>query len=342
MPPALMPVDESERLATLRSYEVLDTACEENFDRIVRLAARLSGTPVALISLLDTHRQWFKARYGFDVAETPREQAFCAHAILHPSRQLLVPDATQDPRFADNPMVTGSFGVRFYAGVPLVAPEGQALGALCVMDRTPRDLSPEVLDALTTLAQAVMTALELRRALHRMREYALSDALTGLPNRPAFVQALGRALARQHRDRAPFSLLYLDLDGFKQINDRLGHGTGDAVLVAAARLLQRCIRKGGMAARIGGDEFAAVLVGGDGSEAYAVAERVRDTIAAGMAAMGMAVTASVGAIAFLDPPADEAAGMALADAQMYAAKAAGKNQVRCRDFLAAPEPAGAA
>ncbi len=107
MPPAPPPSDEAERLAALRSYDVLDTACEEAFDDLARLAARLTGCPIALVSLADAERQWFKARVGLDAQETPRDLAFCAHAILRPEEPLVVPDATRDPRFADNALVTG-------------------------------------------------------------------------------------------------------------------------------------------------------------------------------------------------------------------------------------------
>ncbi|WP_414423699.1 GAF domain-containing protein [Synechococcus sp. R6-5] len=173
MPKAPLPPNEEQRLAALRQYQILDTAPETAFDEIVRLAAYICGTPIALVSLVDEHRQWFKAKFGVDVQETPRDVAFCAHAILSPKEPLVVPDATQDPRFADNPFVAQEPHIRFYAGIPLVTPEGQALGTLCVVDYQPRQLSPEQLEQLKALAHQVVAQLELRRTLRELAQTPL-------------------------------------------------------------------------------------------------------------------------------------------------------------------------
>ncbi|MDF1586245.1 sensor domain-containing phosphodiesterase [Marinimicrococcus flavescens] len=163
---APFPDNESERLAALRRYAVLDTPPEEGFDRIVRLAARLLDMPMVLVSLLDGQRQWFKARHGVALEETPRCLAFCAWTILE-DRAMQVTDAQLDPRFANHTMVTGEPHIRFYAGVPLVSPEGLPLGTLCVLDRRPRRLEPAELALLGDLAGLVMDQLELRRAGQR-------------------------------------------------------------------------------------------------------------------------------------------------------------------------------
>jgi diguanylate cyclase (GGDEF)-like protein len=330
MPPAPLPDHEAERLAALRSYDVLDTACEAVFDEIARLAARLTGCPIALVSLVDADRQWFKARYGLDATETPRDIAFCAYAILDPEHPLLVPDAAEDRRFAGNPLVTGPAGLRAYAGVPLVNPEGFALGTLCVMDRRPRHLTPDQVEILAGLARSAATALELHRAMRRARDLALTDGLTGLPNRSALLHALDRTLARQRRDgqgqeRQGLALLYLDLDGFKAVNDGGGHAAGDAVLQEVAAVLRACIRPMDMAARVGGDEFAVLL--GSAAGVPAAAERIRARIAAAMANRSCPVTASVGAVTFLTAPASMDAALAAVDAAMYESKVAGRNQV---------------
>jgi PAS domain S-box-containing protein len=160
---ARLPANENTRLQALRAYDILDTPPERACEDLVQLAAQFCGTPIALISLVDSGRQWFKARVGLDACETSRESSFCAHALLQPGELLVVPDASADPRFAANPLVTGEPRIRFYAGAPLVTPEGHALGTLCVIDRVPRQLSDGQRSALCRLAQLAMDQFELRR-----------------------------------------------------------------------------------------------------------------------------------------------------------------------------------
>ena len=162
-------VRERQRLDAVERYAILDTAPETEFDDIVALAAQICGMPIALITFIDGDRQWFKARVGVEDSETPREIAFCAHA-LHRTDVLLVPDLAQDERFAANPLVTGETNVRFYAGAPLQTPDGHVLGTLCVLDQRPRELDAAQVSALQRLARQVMTQLELRRALGQQRE----------------------------------------------------------------------------------------------------------------------------------------------------------------------------
>ncbi|TCZ64845.1 GGDEF domain-containing protein [Roseicella aquatilis] len=332
MPTAPVPVTEAARLAALQSYQVLDSTCEAAFDDLTRLAAVLTDSPIALVSLVDADRQWFKARHGLDASETPRSQAFCAHAILAPDQQLVVSNAPDDVRFADNPLVTGDLGIRAYAGTPLVNPEGHALGTLCVIDTVPRQFTAEQLDILQSLARSVQTTLELRRALLQVREMAMTDALTGIANRPAFLSALESAVARHRRHGGGFGMLYLDLDGFKRTNDLHGHAAGDAVLRAVADVLARGVRREEKAARIGGDEFAVLLVCEEASDVSLAAERIRLAINTRMEADGWPVTASVGAVTFLSPPSDAAHALNVADQLMYEAKGAGKNRAVCRTF----------
>ncbi len=170
--PSPTPTDEAARLADLATYEVLDTPPEADFDDLVKLAAKLCGTPIALVTLVDAERQWFKARVGLELAETPRNQAFCAHAITAPDHLLVVPDARLDTRFVDNPLVTGDPNIRFYAGAPLTTTEGSTLGALCVIDRVPRELDADQLEVLRVLGRQVMLQLERRRQISALRELA--------------------------------------------------------------------------------------------------------------------------------------------------------------------------
>ncbi len=201
-----LPANETGRLEALRAYEVLDTPPEAAFDELTRLAARICGTPIALVSLIDGHRQWFKSRVGLDVAETRRDLAFCAYAIHH-TDPLVVPDATRDERFATNPLVTENPHIRFYAGQPLTNSEGYGLGTLCVLDRRPRDLDPDQLEALRVLGLQVTTQLELRRSLQ-----ALASSLTAAEALTAQLRASEErfyALA----DEAPVGIFETDIDG---------------------------------------------------------------------------------------------------------------------------------
>jgi GAF domain-containing protein len=159
---APIPENEAARLETLRQYQVLDTDSEDVFDELTRLAAYICDTPTALISLIDVNRQWFKARVGVQARETPRNISFCGHAINHRGC-FIIEDALFDERFVDNPLVTNEPFVRFYAGMPLLSPEGFAIGTLCVMDRKPRQLDDKQVEALSMLANQVMSQLELRR-----------------------------------------------------------------------------------------------------------------------------------------------------------------------------------
>lgn len=384
---APLPANEQARLEVLRTYDILDTAQETAFDSMVHLASYICQTPIAAISLVDEHRQWFKAIAGLNAQETSRDVAFCAHAILQ-GETMIVPDATKDERFFDNPLVASGPNIRFYAGVPLVTTGGYRLGTLCVIDQVPRTLSPAQLDAIKVLADNVMAHLDLRLSHSHIRKYvddlqlaatifqasseamivtdtdnriitvnpafttltgysrdevvgktpsllksdkqspefyqemwrsldakghwdgevwnlrkngelyaewlsinviynddgstrlhvaifsditekkqadelilsyANYDQLTHLPNRRLFRDRLAQSIKLAHRSKNAFALMFIDLDRFKEINDTLGHDTGDKLLKEAAARISQCVREMDTVARMGGDEFTVIL-----------------------------------------------------------------------------------
>ena len=163
---APLPENEAQRLQTLRLYEVLDSEPEQVFDDITAASAKIFSTPICLITLVDENRQWFKSSVGLDANETPRDVAFCAHAILG-DETFVVEDAHFDHRFTDNPLVTGEPGIRFYAGAPLTVADNSRLGTLCVIDSTPRAIDPDRLQILEVMRDAVVANLELRRLARR-------------------------------------------------------------------------------------------------------------------------------------------------------------------------------
>lgn len=166
-----IPSDEPERLELLKRYEIVDTPSEQAFDDLTLLAAHICGTPIALVSLIDRDRQWFKSRVGLEIQETPRDVAFCAHAIAA-RETMIVPDTLEDDRFARNPLVVGDPMIRFYAGAPLQAEGGKCLGTLCVIDRVPREFAETQRTALEALSRQVMAQLELRRQLAEVKRLA--------------------------------------------------------------------------------------------------------------------------------------------------------------------------
>jgi diguanylate cyclase (GGDEF)-like protein len=246
-----IPPNEVARLQTLRSFDILDTPQEERFDRLTRMARRLFDVPIALVSLVDKDRQWFKSRIGLTVSETPRDISFCGHSILG-EEVFIIPDASSDERFQDNPLVIDKPNIRFYAGCPLRALNGTQMGTLCIIDDKPRDFSEADLSALTDLAamaEQELAALQL----------AVLDELTEISNRRGFMTLVGYAICMCVRQKISASLVFFDLDKFKLINDTYGHSEGDRALVTFAKILHKTLRESDLVARIGGDEFAALL-----------------------------------------------------------------------------------
>ncbi len=246
------PVNEFARLSALRNLNILDTEPEERFDRLTRMAKRMFAVPIALVSLVDADRQWFKSCFGLDASETDRDISFCGHAIRSPE-VFVISNALEDDRFADNPLVTGDPYIRFYAGCPIRAPGGMFIGTLCVIDTVARIFNEDDVEMLKDLARMVeseLTAVQM----------ATIDELTGISNRRGFNMISEYSLALCLRHKRPATIALLDLNDFKPINDNYGHAEGDKVLKFFAESLKDFFRDSDLVARLGGDEFCILLI----------------------------------------------------------------------------------
>ncbi|MBW4472277.1 MAG: sensor domain-containing diguanylate cyclase [Stenomitos rutilans HA7619-LM2] len=309
------PENEAARLQTLRALHLLDTPPEERFDRLTRLAKRLFGVPIALVSLVDMNRQWFKSCQGLAVSETPRDVSFCGHAILGDT-PFIVPDTLLDDRFHDNPLVLSEPCIRFYAGVPLRV-HGSKLGTLCLIDRDPRMMSQEdqaLLLDLGHLAEQELAAVQL----------ATIDDLTMLSNRRGFLALGCHTLQLCQRWQQPATLLLFDLNDFKAINDSYGHSEGDRALVTFSQLLKDTFRESDVIGRLGGDEFVVLLSQTDAIASAQSLRRFDQALAEkNRAARGYTLAYSVG-LATADPQQPQLLDDLLqaADVRMYAHKRA--------------------
>lgn len=355
MPP--IPADEAsiltaladpQRLAALHDTGLLDTPPEETFDRLTRLAARLTGAPVTFISLLDAGRDFYKSAHGLGEPLSHARQltgrTFCHYGLVA-NGALVLEDVTQRPVLRDVPTVH-ALGIRAYAGIPLRTEDGHMLGSFCAVDFKPRQWTEQDIEVLVELAHSALREIRLRKALRdaaalneqlraqvqrvdelnrTLSELATTDPLTGLCNRRAFDHSLQLELAIVDRRDTPLSLLVLDVDHFKRINDSFGHETGDKVLTSIAQILSGCARAIDIVARVGGEEFAVILPNTDATGAREVAERMRVAVASA-AHLVRPATISIGAATLRDQ--EGASGLyARADAALYAAKASGRNRV---------------
>ena len=264
--------DEAGRLRALARLDILDSGPEQAFEIVVELVRQVLRVPICAVSLIDHDRQWFKAFRGLDFSETDREQSICSHAIYE-RRACIVPDATQDPRFAANPLVTGRPYIRSYAGIPLTTTEGYTIGTLCAIDVVPRVFTPGEIVILTNFASLVMSQIELR-------QIASTDVLTGILSRRAWIDCAEREISRARRQGANLSFLMIDIDRFKAINDRFGHSGGDQVIEHLTEAVAAQLRESDWFGRYGGEEFVAALPDTNLAEAMVLAEHIRTAIAA--------------------------------------------------------------
>lgn len=306
--------DEAGRLAALLRYEVLDTEPETEFADIVSLVKSIFSTRYAAINLIDTDRQWMKAAAGLDPIECGRGDAFCDYTIQG-TGTLAVEDTTTDNRFMNNPFVTGEAAIRSYLGAPLTTPDGYNIGAICVFDPEPRKYTEADEAVLANFAKVVMSQFELRLI-------ARQDSLTGSLTRRAFLDRMDRLLEKQQ----PASLLLIDLDHFKSVNDTFGHPVGDLVLKSVSMTVQSSLRRTDAFGRLGGEEFAVLLPVADEGGALAFADRLRGEVAARALPeiAGANVTLSIG-IAGHRKGESRDEWLARADHALYAAKTTGRN-----------------
>jgi GAF domain-containing protein len=247
-----IPADEEERLRELDRLGVLGSDSDVHMDRLVELASLTFAVPMAAISLVTSDRQWFLAQRGLPVKETPREVAFCAHAIMA-NAVMVVPNALEDERFRTNPLVTAEPQIRFYAGAPLRSENGHNLGTLCVIDRRPLEPNPHQLRQLALLSDLVMRELELRQQLFLC-------PVTNLPIRQRFLSIAEQEFQKAKAEGANLSLLVFDIDNFRTINNRWGHHAGDQVMADLCKMSRQFLRERDFAGRLGDGEFALLLV----------------------------------------------------------------------------------
>jgi diguanylate cyclase (GGDEF)-like protein len=262
-----IPHNEAERLHALRALQILDSSHEERFDRVTRLARRLFGVPISLVSLIDEDRQWFKSAQGLDVSETSREISFCGHAI-NQTGLFIVPNVLDDERFYDNPLVTGAPNIRFYAGYVLKIRQGINIGTLCLIDSKPRDMDDEDRQLLQDLGQMIEQEI-------KSIQLATLDELTMISNRRGFMTLVDHSLKVCRRNKLPISIVLFDLNKFKTINDTYGHHEGDFALVSFAQIMLESFRDCDVIARLGGDEFVVMLLDSDEDRIGTVLERFR-------------------------------------------------------------------
>lgn len=333
------PANEEERAKALELAGLLYSPAEDRFDRITRIAIKTFGVQTALVSLVASNVQWFKAKSGLDACETPRAISFCGHAILDDDI-LLIPDALEDPRFRDNPLVTGAPFIRFYAGKPIATEGGLKLGTLCLIDPKPRTLSEGEKDHLRDLAgwveneirmpQLSLAQQDLILELTAAKRQALLDSLTSIWNRRGIMEILQRESSRTHREGKSFAVIMVDIDHFKKINDGFGHAAGDKVLVEVSQVLRSSVRAYDAVGRLGGEEFLVVLTDCDLGDALAIGEKMRLRISNREIAFESKILKATVSLGIAVHPKDKAADIdaliAEADQLLYAAKNQGRNR----------------
>ncbi|HSM11481.1 MAG TPA: sensor domain-containing diguanylate cyclase [Lysobacter sp.] len=356
LPKTKLPDHPPSQTASAR-YGVVDASPELVYDDIALLAAMLCDTPASAIWLLDRRRPWTKAQFGEDYLQCPRASAISSLALDTPMQMLVIEDVARDPRLRAMAVRIDQTPLRFFAGVPLLSHDGYPLGILCVMDMKPRQLTAKQCEGLQALARQIQHLFELRRLgleqerrlsegeasslqleqaraeleqrHQNLQRTAERDQLTGLLNRTALAQLRENPRAMLKLESAPYSLALLDVDHFKQVNDRHGHLLGDRALRVVAEAVTASIRAGDVAVRYGGEEFLIVLPGTDLTAAFEVAHRIRERVAASSLPFPLTVSAGIAAG---DPQRDRPEQVFdRADQALSQAKASGRDRVIADD-----------
>jgi len=337
---ASLPGNEPQRLQSTRDTELLDTPIDQRFERITRMLARVLDVPIASFTLLDNDRLYFKSVQGLYTTEHGRRESFCGHAI-HGDETMVVEDATRDERFHDNPLVTGNPNIRFYAGCPVRAPDGQKIGALCAIDRKSREMDMVSLQILRDLAGMIENELrldqlnrqnsDLSEKLTTAERLAMIDPLTRLWNRAGIMNVFRREWAESLRNETPIGVVMADIDHFKKVNDTYGHAVGDEVLQEMAKRLTASLRIEDAIGRTGGEEFLMLLSNCGQDKLFSTLERIRQEVTAApvQSEKGpIPVTLSFGGVcAPASNEHDMTDMMKSADDLLYKAKHEGRNRV---------------
>lgn len=326
--------DDVARREALRVCRLLDTPMASRFDVFTRSASRILNRPISAVCLLDERRRWFMSSVGFDFVESPREGSFCEEVISHPSRPLVVEDATLDPRFIDA-FGLGADHIRFYAGVALHDLEGHPVGAFFIADSEPGHIDAQELALLVDLGEGVDAVLALHESVAALSTAVACDDLTGLLRRQPFQRRVDEAI-RAAQPGSNCGVLCLDIDGFKQINDQHGHAVGDLVLAETASRLTGAIRSTDVVARLSGDEFAVLLAAPvQLQQGRILAGRILDAFERPFEVDGEAIRIriSLGGAYAPDDAHDTVRLLHCADLALYAAKQAGGGRYRVFDPL---------
>ncbi|MFT6914518.1 MAG: diguanylate cyclase (GGDEF)-like protein [Motiliproteus sp.] len=337
-----MQVDnEEQRLTELHSYRILDTPRDGMFDNICEIASYIFKTPIAIVSLVDRDRIWFKSTHGINIKQIDREPGLCASAIIK-NEAYVIKDARIDPRTLTNSLVSEKFGLQFYAAAPLTTSNNLNLGTICVIDFKPREVTTEEINCLSQLAQIVINQMELRIAnrkiskLHKelfmahtlLKNNASKDALTGILNRGSLDQILEKIDSIEDSITGT-AIAMIDIDDFKNINDIYGHHVGDEVIKAVSNRITKVIRNGDYFGRYGGEEFQVIMQQADSDSAKLLANRIVKVISAKpyiIDDLSLAVTVSVGVSVCNELTVHSTDELSiLADKALYDAKKAGKN-----------------